>query len=53
VFSIEGADHHTVCKFATTEDKQYMKVWTSIKLLIEESPSKVLPEIGAGTSENL
>ncbi|KAF2177518.1 WD40 repeat-like protein [Zopfia rhizophila CBS 207.26] len=40
-YSISGADHHTVCKFSSAEDPQYLQIATSLQNMAEDVSQQV------------
>lgn len=44
VFSIDGADHHSVCKFQKADDTQFKRVLANLGWLLEESASEIKSE---------
>ncbi|CUS12561.1 unnamed protein product [Tuber aestivum] len=40
VISIDGADHHMICKFGDSGDGQYSRIWKSINRFLAEWESK-------------
>ncbi|KAG0127046.1 hypothetical protein HOY82DRAFT_593498 [Tuber indicum] len=40
VISMDGADHHMICKFGDSEDGQYGRIWKSINRFLAEWESK-------------